>query len=333
MLFASGCELAKNPPPAAPPTLTLPVATWAGGAISRQELLDGSKVRFAELEATQARARWLAEREELESLLSQRLLEEAAKTEGFKSAAEFVASFVAKQPPISDEDVQRFFEAELRPRGKQLEGNEGALRQHMADTRARTIRATLAQQIRAQAGVTINLPSPKQPQTVLPVGGRAVKGPPDAPVVIVELVDLECSGCKKSVPLVNDLLSAAGGQARFVVLHAPGAHRIYAKESAIAVECAGEQSKFWEMYEKLFETSPKNSAETVKSAADELGLDVQRLEVCLSSQSIRDRVEGDVALADRIGVTATPTFFVNGVRTEGVPTLSDVRAFALGFGR
>lgn len=82
--------------------------------------------------------------------------------------------------------------------------------------------------------------------------------------------------------------------------------------AGIAAEAAKNQGKFWEYHEKLFANQSKLGSEDLKQYARDLGLDMARFEADLANATTKQRVSDDMAEVNRLGVTATPAFFING---------------------
>jgi protein-disulfide isomerase len=141
-------------------------------------------------------------------------------------------------------------------------------------------------------------------------------GPKSAKVTIVEFLDPECESCRAMYPAVKHLLSQYEGRIRLVVRYMPlHPNSVYA---AGMLEAAGEQGRYWEMLEILFRNQPQWGShhhprpELIPGYAQEIGLDIQAVERFLGAGSHRRIVEADHADGKTLGVTGTPTFFVNG---------------------
>lgn len=153
--------------------------------------------------------------------------------------------------------------------------------------------------------------------------GYPYRGPADAPVTIVELSDYNCPICgdfsNGTSHLVDDELVATG-QVRYVVQpFALWAESVPVVEAAI---CAQEQGGFWDFHHVLFANQPLFSrarpptGDLLRQFAEASGLDVGEFQACYN-QGRRDEVEESTRAAkEDLEVTSTPTFFVNGVRTQ-----------------
>jgi Na+/H+ antiporter NhaA len=146
-----------------------------------------------------------------------------------------------------------------------------------------------------------------------------IRGPDSAPVTLLEYGDFECPYCGQTERVVRELLSAHGGDVRYVWRHLPlnDVHPT-AQLAAEASEAAAAQGKFWEMYDILLGHPEALSMRDLVRYARELDLDVDRFADELRRREYAPRVSEDVASADESGVSGTPTFFINGRRHYGV---------------
>lgn len=95
----------------------------------------------------------------------------------------------------------------------------------------------------------------------------------------------------------------------------------YAFKAAEAGNCAHDQGKFWALHDVMFAKQRELSVADLKSHAAALGLDAAAFNTCLDSGKHAPTVKGDAALAKQHGVTATPTFFINGRLLSGAQPL------------
>jgi len=148
----------------------------------------------------------------------------------------------------------------------------------------------------------------------------AVKGDDDAPVTIVEWSDFECSFCARFYSqtygqIVDEYIDT--GKVKLVFRDYPLGFHANAQKAAEATECAGEQGKFWEMHDKLFEGGVKGGVDSFKQFAADLGLDTAAFNDCLDSGEMEDEVKKDMADGQAAGITGTPGFIINGKLVKG----------------
>ncbi|GAA1483269.1 DsbA family protein [Brachybacterium fresconis] len=138
--------------------------------------------------------------------------------------------------------------------------------------------------------------------------------------VFVEYLDFECEACLSLYPAVEEIRAAYGDRVTFVVRYLPLHGN--SVEAAKAAEAAGEQGEFEAMYKALFENADEwshqetSQREAFFGYAEELGLDMERFEQVYDDPATLARIEQSAADAEALGVTSTPTFFVDGERLE-----------------
>ena len=148
-----------------------------------------------------------------------------------------------------------------------------------------------------------------------------VKGNPDATVTLTEYSDFQCPACGAFEPVVQDVLNQYGDRIRFEYKHYPLPIHPFAVQAAIAAEAAGQQGKFFEYHDALFAGQQTWAASQTPQVfflqyAEELGLDVATFKRHTKSSLLRDSVKASQKEAQDMGLTGTPTFFLNGERLE-----------------
>jgi protein-disulfide isomerase len=164
-------------------------------------------------------------------------------------------------------------------------------------------RAALAEQYRARFGA--------QDKRDIPMDDAPSRGAPMAKVTIVEFSDFQCPHCGAAHPETSRLLREFDGQVRLVYKYFPLSGHSRALPAARAAEAARAQGKFWEMHDLLFENQRELEDEDIRKYASKLGLDMARFESDWSSDATLQRVEADRELGVRLGIEATPSFFVD----------------------
>lgn len=147
------------------------------------------------------------------------------------------------------------------------------------------------------------------------------RGETDAPVTIVEVSDYGCTHCRnfnlESADVIDEEYVQTG-QVQWVVLpYALGLQTTAAAESAY---CALEQESFFAYHKAMFEIQTLPIALTPAGfleSAGQAGLELETFNNCLESDEYSSLVQENIQAARRAGVTATPTFFINGVKIEG----------------
>ncbi len=112
-------------------------------------------------------------------------------------------------------------------------------------------------------------------------------------------------------------MQAYRGKVRLVIKNYPYKYRDYSRIAAEASLAAGDQGKYWEMHDLLIKRSPRLDRTSLIGYAKELGLDLERFSASLDGQKHKAEIDRDLALAVKIDLYNTPTFFINGRKVVG----------------
>lgn len=155
---------------------------------------------------------------------------------------------------------------------------------------------------------------------------RLADGGPDAPV-LVEFLDPECESCRAVKPIVDQLKTDHEGDLTIVVRYMP--LHTSSINAAKAMEAAGAQDRYLDMYDLIYETQPEwgeqQSAEedAFFAMAEQLGLDMDEFRATYDDPATTAKIERDQADGEALGVTGTPTFFLDGEQLE-LQTVDDL---------
>src|SRR5580698_275487 len=158
------------------------------------------------------------------------------------------------------------------------------------------------------------------------VGDAPVKGPASAPVTLVAWSDFQCPFCSRAVPTVRQLEEAYKGKLRIAFKQFPLPFHDKAHLAAEAALAANEQGKFWQMHDKLFANQQALDRPSLEKYAQELGLDMGKFKAALDSGKFKDKVDAEDKEGAAVGVTGTPTFFINGTRLVGAQPFESFKA-------
>ena len=153
----------------------------------------------------------------------------------------------------------------------------------------------------------------------VPDAGNPSKGPENAPVTIVEFSDYQCPFCTRWYNEVySRLMQDYQGKIRFVYRDFP-LYSIHpeAGPAAEAANCAGEQNAYWQFHDALFQQKEGLGSAAYTTYATELGLNIDQFNQCVSEHRYKAEVDADYQYASKLGVSSTPTFFVNGLAVVG----------------
>jgi len=150
-------------------------------------------------------------------------------------------------------------------------------------------------------------------------------GDENAPVEIIEFSDFECPFCARFFSQTLDQINTEyieTGKARLVYRDFPLSIHPQAQKAAEAAECAGEQGKFFDMHDKMFENGVSGGVGLFKRYAQEIGLNQDDFDECLDSGKMAEEVQKDFTDGQKAGVSGTPAFFINGQMISGAQPFS-----------
>ncbi|WP_326553945.1 DsbA family protein [Micromonospora sp. NBC_01813] len=169
-------------------------------------------------------------------------------------------------------------------------------------------------------------------ERLVSAGSQRLTEAADGRVTVVEFLDYECPACAAAFPGVEQLRGEYDGQITYVVRNFPLSMHPNARTAALAAEAAARQGKFEEMYIALFQNQnawsgqQQDQSAVFEGYAEQIGLDIATFRSDMADPGLVDRVQADVDDGTAVGVSGTPTFFVNGERFEGQPTYANLKA-------
>ena len=260
----------------------------------------------------------------LNQLIGDRLLAQEAARRGISVDKLVEQEVDGKTPAVTQAEVNAFIaqnrarlpkadDAELRPR----------VAQYLEGQRTNQVRESFIASLRAGTQVRVYLKEVEPPRVKIDPSVGFALGPREAPVTIVEFSDFQCPFCRSVVATLKQVAARYPDKVRLVFrdFPIPGLHPD-APLAHEAARCAGEQGQFWPYHDLLFERTNVN-ATALKGYAADLKLDDKKFAECLDSGRSRAAVGADVAEGTRLGVSGTPTFFINGTPLVGNVPLAD----------
>ena len=151
----------------------------------------------------------------------------------------------------------------------------------------------------------------------MPVGTSYIKGNKNAPITVAEFSDFQCPYCARFAPTIDQVLKAYPNDVKFVYKDFPLSFHKQAKNAAKAARAAGEQGKFWEMHDLIFEKFSTVNEEMFKEFATKLNLDMNKFVADFSGSKYDSLIQQDINLGRQSGVSGTPTLYMNGKRMKG----------------
>jgi protein-disulfide isomerase len=295
------------------------VAQIDGAPITRAELDQKAQAALQRVREQEYEAR----KEALDAMVVERLFDREAKARGISREQLLKDEVDGKVPAPTAKEIQDLYDQNRARVGTRTVAE---LTPEIAEAlvqRARGVRArAFEQELRAKTKITIAL---QQPRADVPIPADAqILGPKDAKVTLVEYSDYLCPYCHRAQEVVDKVVAANPKTLRFV-------HRdfLLGRPRSLAVAkaalCAGDQGKFWEFRGSLLTQPGDWSDAYLNQRAAALGLKPEPFNACLASTKYEAQIQASSADASNLGVTGTPTFFINGRRMTGVRSVEQLQ--------
>jgi protein-disulfide isomerase len=276
--------------------------------------VNGKKITLGEFEGRHAdklfqaqNTYYQAERKVLDEFIGQSLLEQQAQRENV-SVEELLNRHVKSTlPPDPPEEALRVYYEGLDV-NQPFEAVRDQIIAHLHQRRFEKAKTAYLQSLRSQANVVISLPPPKAD---IALKDTPVRGVANAPVVVVEFADYECPYCQQVNPDLKKLEEEYKGKVAFAYKDTPLPSHPHAQKAAEAAHCAGVQGKYWEYHDLLF-VSKQYEIPDLKQGARKLNLDSAAFDQCLDSGAQAGAIKAHLAEAEKLGLSGTPSFFING---------------------
>jgi protein-disulfide isomerase len=234
------------------------------------------------------------------------------------SADGYLEAEIAKRvKPVTDAEVSAFYTANIKPdAGADARADGADDHRYLTDQRRAQARDAIltscargAGDSRRARGAAVTLAvSPSNPSV----------GSASAPITLIEFSDYQCPYCGRVEPTLKRLRAAYGDKIRFVWKDFPLTQiHPQAFKAGEAAHCAGDQGKYWELHDVLFNKQSELQLDDLKRHALTLGLKTDDFNQCLDSSKYAERVRDGVSEGGQLGVNSTPTVFINGRRFSG----------------
>lgn len=262
----------------------------------------------------------------IDRITARRLVERAAAADGIGPEA-WLAREVDKRVPQPSEariaELMKRYEKHPSMIGKSTQERRDMVRQEATRDKVRDAHIEIFELLRAGVEIESFLDPPR---VDIDVPDSAPSwGPTDAPVTVVEFSDYQCKFCRQTHGAVQQLLTEFGDRVRFVYRDFAAAERPRAEPAARAARCAGEQSRYRDYHDVLWSKDGDLSDDDLLRRAEGLALNMKDFRDCYSS----DRYDAEIARSfeegRKLGVTGTPTFFINGLVLQGSQTFESLK--------
>ena len=240
------------------------------------------------------------------------------------SKEEYIEKKVVKgKGEPNKKEIEKFIKDRSIPKDKLTDDIRGRIKDYLRENKKRELLKAYLAKKTSKKPVKIHFQKPKPPVVDIAVGDAPVMGPKNAKVTIIEFSDFECPFCARAAKTVDEVKKKYKGKVRVAFKNYPLDFHPNAKKAAEAALCAGDQGKFWQYHDTLFDNQRKLTIPDLESFAKAKKLDMGKFNECLSSNKYAQLVANDMKEGEKVGVRATPTFFINGRLLSGARPLED----------
>lgn len=251
----------------------------------------------------------------LDGLLSEILLENAAKAANKTPDQYLEDEIYSKIDTPTDEAVKLFYDQrKSQLGGRSLEEVKSQIVQYLTGAQQGQLQADLGARLKADSTIKTYL---EPPRTKVAIGDGATKGPANAPITIIEFTDYDCPFCRKTRATIDQVLETYGDKVQYVLRDFPLSFHKDAPKAHEAAHCAGDQGKYWEYSDILFNKQRSLQLDKLKNYAKDLELDLDAFNTCLDQGTYTERVAQGSQDGVAAGVSGTPAFFINGIPLSG----------------
>ncbi|HWC77094.1 MAG TPA: thioredoxin domain-containing protein [Blastocatellia bacterium] len=254
----------------------------------------------------------------LESMINAMLLQQEAKKRKLTPATLLEVETSKRAKAITEQDAKRFYDENKSKITGDYEVLKDQVLSFVREQERRKGEAELAQRLRDSASVQVFLKTPEPPAFAFTNEDQPQKGNADAPVTLVEFTDFECPTCARAQTVLEEILAEYEGKVKLVVRDFPLEKHKNAIKAAEAAEGARAQGKYWEYVALMYKNQTTLDADNLKLYADQVGLDRGKFDSELDSGKYFDLVDRDRRDGLWLGVSGTPTLFVNGRRVPSI---------------
>ena len=254
----------------------------------------------------------------LDAIIADMLIAEAAKAKGMNAEQFTDAEVTRRIKPVTEGQVVSFFQQnQAQMQGRDLTAMSPAIRRYLEEQeRGTAYRAFVGELRKAGPRVDMIIDAPRYNVEIAP--DDPVLGSAKAAVTVIEFSDFQCPFCQRVMPTLKQLRETYGDRVRIVWKDFPlTSIHPQAFKAAEAGQCAREQGKFWEYHDRLFQNQQALQPEFLKKYAADTGLDAAKFNTCLDTAKYAERVQAQMGVGNQLGVSSTPSVFVNGRMVSG----------------
>jgi protein-disulfide isomerase len=204
--------------------------------------------------------------------------------------------------------------------GVSLEEARPKILEFLSETRQRSAYDSYLSRLKSREKVVVLL---EPPRAVVAIDAARVRGPANAPITIVEFSDFECPYCAGAENTLQQLAARYPTQIRLAYRDFPLDFHPRALPSALASRCALAQGKYWPYHDLLFANQQHLENSDLSKFALQLDLDTKKFDECVAHATYAADIQHDLDEGQKLGITGTPAFFVNGIVLSGAVPMEE----------
>ena len=296
--------------------------------------VDGTPITQAEIDGsggkqlqTLRQQLYQLERQKLDEYIDATLLTRVAKEQNISVTTLLDREVNTKVQPVSEDEIRSFYEKNKDRLKAEPDKFHDQIAEYLRQQRVADRKSEYLKSLRTKAKITTYLTAPPIQRANVLIKDAPFKGAENAPVKIVKFEDFQCPFCRAVQPTLAELVKKYDGKVRLIHKDLPleEIHPL-AELAAEAARCAGDQGKFWQYHDTLYHNAPKLSTADLKAYAKQDGLDTASFDQCLASGKHKAGVQQDLNEGAKLGLTGTPSFFINGREIAGALPLDSFSA-------
>ena len=195
--------------------------------------------------------------------------------------------------------------------------------------------AELRVEVKALDGKVPNLKvadnKPSRPAAIapkeIPLNDPYAMGDDSAKVIIIEFTDYQCPYCarhsKGVLPEIKKNFVDTG-KIQYAIRDYPLGFHAEAKGAAISANCAGEQGKYWEMHDVLFDNPRNLSKDFYQQQVAKLDLNLEKFQTCVDNPASATAIDQSIADGSKYGVSGTPKSFIGVIKDNKIVNIKSI---------
>ncbi len=243
------------------------------------------------------------------ALIDLELAERAKEANSTREAV--TAELFAVEPP-GEAMVAGFYEANKARINQPFDAVRDRIAQMLIQRQVQSKQNLFVEQVKKARNFRSNISQPIAPVSDIATAGFPSKGGENAKVTVVEFADYQCPHCKHAAEGMRKLIERFGDDLRFVFMDLPVNPSGISRKVAVGAACADQQDEFWAYHDLAFERQETLSETSPTELAEGVQLDMDAFKSCMDSSFGTDRVASAEAEARKLGLSSTPSIFLNG---------------------